>query len=1308
MIIIPSNCASAIPTDPNWANVTLSLKDIGVNGATNSSFRDDGPFNFLPTRNGDVTQGTFSPFGALTGAADPYASTGSVYFDGTGDYIVPGSGSAAFGFGTGDFTIEMWIYPTTSSGSRIIYDSSSLGAAASWNPYIFLGGNGNLYFLANGTFLISSATGAIKANEWSHIAVSKASGSTKMFVNGVQVGSTYADTNTYLTPGANRPRIGANGNADDTSNFVGYISNFRVLKGTGLYTAAFTPSAAPLTAITNTSALTAQSSTTITDASTNALTVTSYGDARANPVSPFGYGSAYFDGTGDGLSTTGSGFAFGTGDFTVEAWIYPTATTLYRCIITSRATSNSGSAVFFGLDNGTMYPTLYGSFTSSIPVSLNAWNHVALVRNGSTATIYVNGISGGSATVSANFSDTTCSIGYDLNTGQANTFYGYISNFRVVKGNAVYTAPFTPPTAPLTAISGTSLLTCQDKGRIVDASSNSFAITRAGDVRPVGETPFAQKGDGRWSAYFDGSGDLLSGTATSATQVGSGDFTTEAWFYLTSLATGSCIYVQQNGGVNSSADLSYGIFVAASTGVVTAVLASGGSRFDFYSSIPVTTGRWYHVALVRTTATIKLYIDGVHVGSSTNLGGTPLNASGNDYIGAYVNSTDSQYTSGYISNFRIVKGTAVYTSAFTPPAAPLTAIAGTSLLACQDNRFKDNSPNNFTITKNGDVSVSRFNPFGSSGVVATTNLASTGSVYFGSGANYMTYTNNTAFNIPADFTIEFWLNPTSGMSDGAGIIGHRREGSFADYSDWVIRVQTSAGKIGFGNQISGGYYDMGPVSYGAWSHYAVTRSGSTVRTFCNGVLINTYTDTGNYSAAATLLIGENAGNGLYYKGYISDLRIVKGSAVYTAAFTPPTSPLTAISGTSLLLGQSAAAITDASSNAFTPTMNGSVVANEASPFKRVTYPYGGSAYFDGTGDWLTVKDNPSLRFGTGDFTIEYWMNGAAVPSGNVFIMDKGEGGTGSFRIQANSGQTTMLIGGTALVYVNPASYVGSWYHVAFVRSGTTLSAYLNGVKASTATNSTDMSSTSDLTVGGTASGTTPMNGYLSNVRLVKGSALYTANFTPPVEPVKAVGGTSLLLNFDNAGVYDSSGSTDLVTAGTSYVSRTQAKFDGSSTYLSSASASSSIVSPKSAGFRTGDFTIEMWIYPTQLSGVQFLFDYRNTGPGSGFLLLESNLANLRYGDSYIAGNPNISLNTWNHIALSRNSGVSKLFCNGTQVGSNYSDTNVYTNPASPVWGNANGGSQVFVGYMDDMRITNSARYTSNFTVPAASFPTSSQ
>ncbi|NDD55001.1 LamG domain-containing protein, partial [bacterium] len=197
-------------------------------------------------------------------------------------------------------------------------------------------------------------------------------------------------------------------------------------------------------------------------------------------------------------------FNFGTSDFTVEAWVFPTSTAGTRPIVEIRTTGGANGFAFLSQSGATTLNVFtnsgfVGASTNSI--TTNQWNHVALVRSGNTWYYYINGQQSGSFSNSSTQSDgatTGPKIGGSTSAGEV--WVGYLSNVRIVKGVAVYTGNFTPPTSPLTAtqsagtniaaITGTqtSLLTCQSN-RFID---NSVANSGAGFTITVNGSPSVQ------------------------------------------------------------------------------------------------------------------------------------------------------------------------------------------------------------------------------------------------------------------------------------------------------------------------------------------------------------------------------------------------------------------------------------------------------------------------------------------------------------------------------------------------------------------------------------------------------------------------------------------------------------------------------------------------------------------------------------------------------------------------------------------------------------------------------------------------
>lgn len=217
-------------------------------------------------------------------------------------------------------------------------------------------------------------------------------------------------------------------------------------------------------------------------------------------VSTSGSGSVAFSGSGQYLSTpSNSGLSFGTGDFTVEAWIYTNTLAgergFFQTSITAGGLQSSyvdGVALCLG-SSGNLTCQIGGTGVSSgaTVLATGTWYHVAVTRASGAVRVFINGtLSGGPTTVTTNLPGTFASIGGYFNTSFL--WNGNVSNLRVVKGTAVYTSSFTPSSAPLTAISGTSLLMNTVSGsQFVDSSTNSLTLTATGTPTWNQLSPFA-------------------------------------------------------------------------------------------------------------------------------------------------------------------------------------------------------------------------------------------------------------------------------------------------------------------------------------------------------------------------------------------------------------------------------------------------------------------------------------------------------------------------------------------------------------------------------------------------------------------------------------------------------------------------------------------------------------------------------------------------------------------------------------------------------------------------------------------------
>jgi hypothetical protein len=288
---------------------------------------------------------------------------------------------------------------------------------------------------------------------------------------------------------------------------------------------------------------------------------------------------------------------------------------------------------------------------------------------------------------------------------------------------------------------------------------------------------------------------------------------------------------------------------------------------------------------------------------------------------------------------------------------------------------------------------------------------------------------------------------------------------------------------------------------GRWNHLVVCRSGSTASMFLNGARVATATVTNNFSSTNAFTIGRQATNSAYLTGYISNLRVAKGSSIYDptqSTITVPTSPLTAVSGTSLLTCQSNRFI-DNSTNNFTITVAGQTAVRSFNPFQRNT---GSSLFFDGSGDYASIVTSPSLNFGTGDFTVEAWVYPSQLSVDWFIISATGSGGF-FFGYAPSSGGYGW--GRTAVAWdYQPATSKTSnaWQHVAVTRSGTSMRLFVNGLQqGTTQTISTSYNLGTTSTTIGSQGANYYLHGYIDDLRVTRGNARYTANFTPSISMV---------------------------------------------------------------------------------------------------------------------------------------------------------------------------------------------------------------
>ena len=848
----------------------------------------------------------------------------SVSFDGNGDYLTLPSGNASLQPVSSDFTIEAWVYPVAfvANGNPV----AVIDANASWYAAIRFGyesaGAISLLMSTNGTtwnINLGSGLGTLTLNTWQHMAVSKSGTSVRVFLNGVQQGSTQTLSSATLMTGTNN-WIGYL-NAPSTQYVNGYISNWRLTK-TALYTANFTPSTTPLTAIANTSLLTCQSPT-IIDNSPNNFAITKNGDCDVKELNPFiqsltisgrfskndilyaiqdnnwkGYTSIDVDvlcvggGGGAGGKDGSPGAAGGSGATILGRINVPTSKTL-TVTVGGGGGSPSGSASpgdpggIGGLPGGGNGGAAGGSGASGGGGGGGGWSGIY----DTSYSVYFNGSSR---------LTTSGSTAYTFGTGDFTVeYWAYFTSIPATYNHVVGTA--TTSNGFGFGLSGTATL-------YITHFTNGWASTGATiATNRWYHIAFARQ-SGTLRMFVNGVLDYtVAGLTTDITETGgtigainSGSYPMTGYISNLRVNKGTALYTSSFSGSLPSAPLTAISGTSILTCQSSTIIDNGPSALSLTSTgTPVVTT---NAGSASNYSNAEPFVRYFIAGGGAGGGG------GNEGI------QNDVFAAGGGIQFNGANGTA------------LTGGNGTNYSG--DGGGSGGGGGGF---------------YGGAGQSIPTGLSSGGGNYinpsytinsyfsnFFDGNDYLSFPVSANYDLPADFTIEAWVHATGARTTSDAIASRWVSGNRI----WLLTYD-NVNKWSFAVNNSSLITYNSTIAYNTWYHIAVTRSGTTVTMWLNGVSVGTATSSYNFtSATQPLFIGRNGDStdgSQDWLGYISNFRIVKGTALYTSNFTPPTAPLTAISGTQVLTCKSSTII-DKSTNNFTITKNGDVIVREIHPF----------------------------------------------------------------------------------------------------------------------------------------------------------------------------------------------------------------------------------------------------------------------------------------------------------------------------------------------------------------------------------------
>ncbi len=277
-----------------------------------------------------------------------------------------------------------------------------------------------------------------------------------------------------------------------------------------------------------------------------------------------------------------------------------------------------------------------------------------------------------------------------------------------------------------------------------------------------------------------------------------------------------------------------------------------------------------------------------------------------------------------------------------------------------------------------------------------------------------------------------------------------------------------------------------------------------------------------------------------------------------------------------------------------------------------------------------------------------------------------------------------MVNGTSRIYDAEGFFGRQWTYLTAVRTGDTLKLFINGVEKVSTSFADFSNSTTTLTIGASPnwqSDVYKFDGKMCDIFICKGTAVYTSAFTPPTAPLTAITNTKLLLNMADGQAIDSAAQHNLTLYGNAKISTGQAKFGNTSLYLDG--SDDYLVVNNHQAYGTGPFTIEMFFRLDSVSGSRCLYDDRPDGASGDYisLIIVSGAVNFYVGTTLKVNAGSISANTFYHIALCRSGTDTKLFLDGTQIGSTFSsDTTNYLNTGILRVGTTR-------GYTNDLNVT---------------------
>ena len=809
-----------------------------------------------------------------TNTPDWLKKSGCTGFNGTSNWLrVPQGGD--FDFGTGDFTVEAWVFVkkwqdqhgNAPRGMNILCRAST--NAANTGFLLWFDNSGYLKCELDvgnsGGVLDTGLEYNFKQGEWNHIAVTRASGAAKLFVNGI-VRAQIASNSTNIS-GNGDLIIGSDIN--HTAYFYkGFISNLRVIKGSAEYTSSasngefgFDPPTAPLEDVTNTKLLCCNSSDSGYSATVGVVPIPQINDGTewstklSLASGGFSQPAAYaFNGSLD------PGWRL----MTVNNAVLATFNNIsIPCNVVEVFGENNYNSTCTVTISGTTYTSSSGSIHRF--VQSGTLTAITLVNNGAGGRTYWEGVKVDGVILEDKTTKNFACVGVESEVA------GSCTLAMPMAGNANWG----------------NWWSTEDQCNYINPEAIPSTMMRDGAAK-------AWPGNSMYygTAYnFDGSGDhIKSQTSSTDLQWGYGDFTIEAWVYPEANDADTYwrrIYLSDQSTQNANNNVQLGLVPTDGTAHAWTGGTNNGTgsnwNLDIRGKTKITQNTWHHVAVCRKDGLVTLYVNGQNEGSDNNwmnfnpegAYGASYNFKAQAYIGTYNGSEGDFY--GRIQDVRAYKGVAKYQKNFVVGSTIPDVCAAATYIP--DSETSDENP---------------------------IHTATTGSVAFDGSNDNISFGSQENFRMgTGDFTVEGWFYPSgkgvidgNGVNDGIWQLVNSSNGYGGSSGSMSQQWEMTSSNIRVNNMMDGDpWYNLGKeqgfnaTAGDKWYHVALSRTGDKVTSWLDGRENGTFTNGSNMNGG-WFGLGAYWSTSQRFDGLLSNFRVIKGAGLYDHNFTPSTKALT--------------------------------------------------------------------------------------------------------------------------------------------------------------------------------------------------------------------------------------------------------------------------------------------------------------------------------------------------------------------------------------------------------------------------------